>query len=204
MICAIVLGAGQSRRMGTQKLLLPFGETTVIGHIINQLVNSNVDNIFTVVGHDRKLLEKELSTHPVSIVVNPAYADGMLSSLRCGIGALPQNCDAILATLGDQPAIASQLIDEMTQAFSKTNKTILAPSYRGKRGHPTLISKCHFNEIMQQHDDIGLRGLLRAHPEEIFELEVAAATVLSDMDRPADYLREVEIVKNHYRSKGRH
>jgi len=191
MICAIVLAAGESRRMGAQKLLLPFGGKTVIAHVADELLRSDVDAVYVVVGHEGKRISEELSRRPVTVVTNPDYKVGMLSSVRCGLQALPQQCEKVLVALGDQPAITSELVNRMVQSFSTTDKGILVPLYRGKRGHPVLFSIHYRNDIMTCFDNVGLRGLLQAHPDEVFELSVSTPTVLSDMDRPEDYRREL-------------
>jgi len=192
MICAIVLAAGESRRMGVQKLLLPFGSTTVIGHIVDQLVASAVEQVIVVVGHEADRIVEELADRPVEIVTNPDHKTGMLSSVRCGLRVVPQQADAVMVALGDQPAITSGLVDEMVEAFRTTGKRILVPVYQGRRGHPLLFAKHYRDEILTDFDDVGLRGLLRAHPDDVFELNVANPAVLSDIDRPEDYQRELD------------
>jgi len=189
MIGAIVLGAGASRRMGAQKLLLPFGATTVIGHIVDELLNSAIDEVFVVVGHDADRIADELASRSVTIVTNPDYAAGMLSSVRCGLQALPERCQTVLVALGDQPAITAAVVDEMLHAFAKAGKGILVPVYGGQRGHPILFAQRYRDEILSRYDDVGLRGLPRAHPDDLCELSVSTATVLSDMDSPHDYRR---------------
>ena len=195
MICAVVLAAGLSRRMGVQKLLLPFGGKTVIAHIVDQILASAVDEVHVVVGHEGEQIRRELSGRHVSIVSNPAYQSGMLSSVRCGLAALPQECLAVLVALGDQPSITSKLIDQMVQSFAATKKQILVPFYNGRRGHPVLFSKVYRDEILTHYDDVGMRGLLHAHPDDVFELTVSTSAVLSDMDCPEDYRRELTLIE---------
>ena len=191
MICAIVLAAGLSSRMGVQKLLLPFSGKTVIAHIIDQLLASNVDEVHVVVGHQAERISAELSGRAVSIVNNPNYTSGMLSSVRCGLQSLPEKCRAVMVVLGDQPSITTGLIDQMIQSFTTTEKSILVPLYKGKRGHPILFSSLFCDEILTQYGDVGLRGLLHSHSDDIYELNVSNASVLCDMDCPDDYRREL-------------
>ena len=191
MICAIVLAAGLSSRMGVQKLLLPFGGKTVISHIIDQLLGSTVGEVHVVVGHQAERISAELSGRAVSIVNNPNYTSGMLSSVRCGLRNLPEKCRAVMVVLGDQPSITTELIDQMLQSFAATEKSILVPLYKGKRGHPILFSSLYLDEILTQYGDVGLRGLLHGHSDDIFELAVSNASVLCDMDCPEDYRREI-------------
>ncbi|MBW7989969.1 MAG: nucleotidyltransferase family protein [Planctomycetes bacterium] len=195
MICAIVLAAGRSRRMGVQKLLLPFGSKTVIAHIVDQLTASSVDEVYVVVGCHGKRVSRELSSRPVSIANNSHYKSGMLSSVRCGLHAMARQCRAVLVVLGDQPSVTTKLIDQMLQTFASTEKQILMPLYQGKRGHPMIFSAVYRDEILTHYDNVGLRGLLYAHKDDIFELSVTASGVLSDMDYPQDYQRELALLK---------
>jgi molybdenum cofactor cytidylyltransferase len=192
VICAIVLAAGESRRMGCQKLLLPFGATTIIERVIDQLLHSTVDKVLVVVEDARDSVAAALAGLPVTIAANPDYQSGMLSSVRCGLRALPDHCHAVMAALGDQPGITTKLVDELVQAFTAAKKGIVVPLYRGRRGHPILFLEHYRTEILTQHDEVGLRGLLRAHAEDLFELTVSTPAVLSDMDYPEDYQRELE------------
>lgn len=192
MICAIVLAAGCSSRMGAQKLLLPFGKKTVISHIIDQVLSSRVEKVYVVVGHQAEQVTGELSGKPISIIHNPEYKSGMLSSVRAGLRDIPQECRGVLTVLGDQPSLTTELIDQMIQSFSLTEKKIIVPLHNGKRGHPVLFSKTYREEILTNYDDVGLRGILQAHNEDVFEMNVSNHAVLSDMDNPSDYQRELK------------
>lgn len=196
MICAVVLAAGRSRRMGVQKLLLPFGSKTVIAHIVDQLTASTIDEVHIVVGCQGKRVSRELSGRPVSIVNNPNYKSGMLSSVRCGLNAISQQCTEVLVALGDQPSVTTKLIDQMLQNFASTEKQILVPLYDGRRGHPIIFSAFYHDEILTHYDDVGLRGLLHAHEGDICELPVETSGVLSDMDCPQDYQRELTLFED--------
>jgi molybdenum cofactor cytidylyltransferase len=191
MICAVVLAAGLSSRMGAQKLLLPFGGKTVIVHIVDQILSSKVDEVYAVVGHEPERISAELSGRAVSIVNNPDYQSGMLSSVRCGLRSLPEKCRTVMVVLGDQPSIISRLIDQMLESYAVTNKNILVPLHKGKRGHPLLFSSLYSDEILTHYDNIGLRGLLHNHSSDVFELQVSTSSVLCDMDYPEDYRREL-------------
>jgi molybdenum cofactor cytidylyltransferase len=196
MICAIVLAAGCSSRMGTQKLLLPFGKSTVISHIVSQLLESKVTKTYVVVGHKGDQIIEELTDKPVTIIHNPEYKTGMLSSVRAGIRDIPHEYDAILIALGDQPSITTKLIDKMVQCFSATDKKIIVPKYNVKRGHPILLSTIFKNEILTNFDDVGLRGILREHDSDVYEMNVTDQSVIADMDYPQDYQQEIERYEN--------
>jgi molybdenum cofactor cytidylyltransferase len=115
----------------------------------------------------------------------------MLSSVRCGLASLPEKCRAVMVVLGDQPSVTTGLVDQMIQSFATTEKSILVPLYKDKRGHPILFSSLYRDEILTQYGDVGLRGLLHSHSDDTFELAVSNASVLCDMDHPEDYRREL-------------
>ncbi len=207
MICSIILAAGQSKRMGAQKLLLPFDGGTVIGRIAGELSRSPVARILVVLGADAArvvaALENESVLHNTGrtrdffgFVTNPDPAGDMLSSVRCGLRALPPECEAVLVALGDQPAITADLIVRIVHAFYVSGRGIIVPVYGGKRGHPLLFSARYSQEVLTSYDDLGLRGLLQAHPEDVFELSADSASVLSDMDYPEDYQREQDRLRS--------
>jgi molybdenum cofactor cytidylyltransferase len=189
MIYAIVLAAGRSRRMGTQKLLLPFGESTVIGHIVDQIIASPIASLRVVTGTDGGRVTEALAGRGLTFVANPNPDGEMLSSVRCGLLALPEECEAVLVALGDQPAITPALISNMIRAFEASGRGIVVPAHGGKRGHPLLFSRRYAQEVLTHYDEIGLRGLLLAHPGDVLELDVNSAGVLMDLDFPEDYRR---------------
>jgi molybdenum cofactor cytidylyltransferase len=192
MIGAIVLAAGQSRRMGTQKLLLSFAGQTVIGHVIDQLSAAAIANIFVVVSSDGPAIAQALSGRPVKLVENPEPDSEMLSSVRCGLRALPSDCEAALIAVGDQPAITTSLVRKVVDAYQSSGRGIVVPVAGGKRGHPTILAARYFDEILQGFDGIGLRGLLLAHSGDMQEVETNDPALLADIDLPEDYLRAVQ------------
>jgi molybdenum cofactor cytidylyltransferase len=192
MIVAIVPAAGLSRRMGKCKQLLPFAGTTVIGHIVDELRRSRVDEIRVVVGHEADRLRKELRPRGVRIVFNPNYEKtDMLVSVRCGLADLPPRCRAILVAPGDQPSVSVELIDALIDSYSTAGRGIVVPVHAGKRGHPILFAASYCPEILTHYDQLGLRGLLAAHAEDVFDFQVPANLAVTDMNYPEDYQREL-------------
>src|SRR6266568_1711744 len=185
MICAMILAAGKSLRMGTQKLLLPFAEQTVIAHVADQAIKSPIRQVLVVTAEQSEAIASALKGKRLSIVINPDFEGDMLSSIRCGLRALP-GCDAILVLLGDQPGIRSELIGEIIKIYETSNASIIVPTYRGRRGHPVLFSSKYCDEVQKKYDGVGLRGLLSAHPEQVHEMKVDDVAVLADMDVPQD------------------
>jgi len=193
MICAVVLAAGRSERMGTQKLLLPLGGKLVITRVVDELLRSPVEHVLAVIGRDGDQVRTALSDRPIQFVTNSAPASDMLGSVRCGLRALPAGCKAVLMAIGDQPGLSHQVVGEMIHCFRRDESRIIVPMHAGRRGHPVLFSTRFCDELLSHHDGDGLRGLLAAHPEEILGLALSNASTLEDMDTLADYQRQKEL-----------
>ena len=196
MICALVLAAGRSRRMGTQKLLLPFRGQALIAHVVDELLRSPVDHVFVVVGKQGRPILEAIAGRRVHAVTNTHDDDEMLRSVRCGLIAMPEESAAAIVALGDQPSITADVVAEMIRSFHTTGRRIVVPTCEGKRGHPLLFSMHYRDEILTRHDGRGLCGLLQAHPQDVFELEVATAAILEDIDLPEDYRRTIGRLSN--------
>jgi molybdenum cofactor cytidylyltransferase len=192
MIWAMILAAGESRRMGQPKLLLPFGERTIIETVVEKVVSSKVDNTLVVLGSEREKVEKKIKTFPVETAFNADYPSGMLSSVLCGLRTLPEEAQAVVVVLGDQPSVSKEVIDKIVDAYQRTGKGIVLPVYKKERGHPVVIDLKYKDEIESLSPDIGLRGTVYSHPEDILEVEVDTPDILQDIDDEADYERELK------------
>lgn len=192
MVWALVLAAGESRRMGKPKLLLPFGEKTIIENILDNIQRSRVDKILVVLGSHREEILSKIRARPVGTVVNYRYSEGMLSSIQTGFEALPKDTAATLIYLGDQPLIPPSVANDLIEAYKQTQKGIVLPVYKTRRGHPILIDMKHRKEILNLSPEIGLRELMHNHPEEVQEVEVDTSHILKDIDNPEDYARELK------------
>jgi len=189
MIWAIILAAGESKRMGKPKLLLPFGEKTIIETVIDNVIQSKVEKILVVLGSNWKKIKKKIKNLPLKIIVNSNFTKGMLSSVQCGFQTLPKNTQAVLVVLGDQPAVSSAIIDKIIDAFKRIKKGIVLPVYKNNRGHPVLIDMKYRDEVENLSPDVGLRDLVYNHPEDILEVEVETPGILGDIDDMEDYRR---------------
>ncbi len=200
MISAIVLCAGESRRMGTQKVALPWGEGTVIEHIVGVLAEGGADEILAVTGHRSEVVDallkgmsaKNLAAKitPATVVFNSGYQSGMLSSVRCGLLAASPKSRGFLIALGDQPSISSEVVAALISEFNSDDANrdaILVPTYNGERGHPLLFGSCFRDDVLTRFDDSGLRGLLMAFPERIREVPWKHSAILRSMNYPKDY-----------------
>ncbi|WP_376795198.1 molybdenum cofactor cytidylyltransferase [Thermogemmatispora sp.] len=193
---AILLAAGTSSRMGAgrHKLLLPLAGRPLLQHCLEAILGSQARPLVIVLGHRAEEVRAALSdyaAHPaVEVVVNPAYAQGMSTSLRCGLQALlaraarlgePPPASALIF-LGDQPFISSRLIDRLIATWRSSGRRIVAPSYGGKRGNPVLFTADLFPELEQVEGDEGGRRVIERHRSELALVEVEERLAAYDVD----------------------
>ncbi len=196
-IYAVVLAAGMSTRMGRPKQLLPFGEKTVLQTVVDTLLSVDLDGVFVVLGHDAKDIRESLSGRPVEFCVNSSYRDGMFSSILCGLNELPEKAGAMLLALGDQPQIERSVAAQVVEAYRAGGVGIVIPVVQGERGHPVLIDVERYGlEISKLSGDMGLKPVVRGHPEDTLELAVEDEEILRDMDTPEDYQSELDRLNN--------
>ena len=188
MISAIILAAGRSKRMGSPKLVLRWGETTVIGKVIDTLVKAGINDLHVVTGGNHRELEKALSGYQVDFIFNPLFANGdMMTSIQLGLKGLPDNSDGALIVLGDQPQIEAKTVDLLIQGYLNTKQKIIVPSYKMHRGHPILIDRSLHSLILELHSPKTLKVFLNANQALIYHVNVDSSTILEDVDTPADY-----------------
>lgn len=189
-VAALVLAAGLSTRMGQPKLLLDWGGKSVLQTVLHALHAAGIEEIYTVIGASRELIEQNILdlSFPVKTIFNPDYSNGEMSdSIKVGIRSLPQDIDAVLIVLGDQPQIEVEVIRIILNAYRRTEAKIVVPSYRYRRGHPWLIERSCWKDLENLNPAYTMREFLREHQNEIHYIEVNTPTVLQDLDTPADY-----------------
>ena len=192
MIWAMILAAGESKRMGKPKLLLPFGEKTIIETIVETVVSSEVEKTLIILGSEQEKIEEKIKNYPVKIVYNRDFQSGMLSSVQYGFKALPEETRAVLVVLGDQPKISEAVINKLVDAYKSSGKGIVLPVYNTERGHPVLIDVKYREEVENLNPEVGLRGTVYNHPEDILEVEVETTSIFQDIDDESDYKRELK------------
>ena len=194
-VAAIILAAGKSTRMGEAKQLLRLGDSTVLGQTIENVRRSRVDEIVLVLGSSAEAIRRQL---PISllqglkVVINPAYAQGMATSLRAGLSALDAQVDAALIVLADQPFVRPQTLSQIAQLAHQhpsSRAQIVIPSYQGVRGNPVLLDRSVFAEVMALQGDVGCRAIFSSHTERTLMFEVEDEGILLDIDSHEDYER---------------
>jgi molybdenum cofactor cytidylyltransferase len=192
MVSAILLAAGESRRMGKPKLLLPLGDSTVLEKAIDNLLNSRVDEVIVVVGDRAQEMIERIGSRPVKVTVNPAYRQGMSTSIVAGLNLVDDNARAVMLALADQPLIDSQTINKLIEAFIGHDRGIVVPAYKGRRGHPVIFSTRYKEELLGLGGDIGGRQIIKEHANDVLELAVDSQGINIDIDTRDDYHSQVD------------
>jgi molybdenum cofactor cytidylyltransferase len=194
-IAAIVLAAGRSSRMGRNKLLgLIDGKPMVARIAETALASGAVCPIIVVTGFEAHRIAAALQGLDVTIVNNPAFEQGLSTSLQAGLAALPPDCEGALILLGDMPQIEPSDITALISA-AKDREAICVPVNNGKMGNPILWGATYFPEMMQLTGDTGAKQLLAKHPQCIVEVPIASDRIFTDIDTPSDLARLTKSVE---------
>ena len=173
--------------MGKLKPLLKFDDKTFLEHIISVLKNSEVDKITVVLGAGADKIQQSNDLSGTNVVINKDYQKGQLSSLIAGIKENPENTDAILLCLVDNPFITEEVINKIVRTFKERNSPIIVPVFNKERGHPTLFSKSLFNELLNAPQDKGARHVLYSNEDKVLELDVPDRGILIGINTEDDY-----------------
>lgn len=204
-ITGILLAAGLSSRMGKPKQLLPFGNSTIIETVIDNMLASNFNDVRIVIGHCADEIKTQIGNRQVKTLYNPHYREGMLSSVKKGVESLNlehasyassskqnesklKDRDAFALMLVDQPFITSDLINKTINAYVNTEKGVTLPSYNYRRGHPAIFHHKYAKKILALDTDSGgVRSLFKTYADDIHYVSVDTDDVLRDIDNPDDY-----------------
>ena len=184
---AVILAAGRSSRMGETKQLLRLGESTVLGQVLENVRSSGVKDIVLVLGHEAEKIRERISTENLNVVINESYQQGMGTSLRAGLAALPPEVDAALIILADQPFIRPKTLGLIMDQYKRSSAQIVIPTYKGFRGNPVLLDRSVFSEVMALTGDIGCRAIFGNHLEGIVKQPVEDIGILLDLDDKEDF-----------------
>jgi molybdenum cofactor cytidylyltransferase len=185
-VAAIILAAGQSRRMGAFKPLLPFGDKTVIESTIDYLSGAGIETIIVVVGHRAGEIKTHLTNRVLNFITNPDPTSAMATSIICGLRELPPEVQAVLITPVDHPAVPSEVVSELINEWRDGARLVL-PTNGGRGGHPVLIDLSFRAELLRLDPDRWLKSFFDAHREEVKRVVVDSNYIARDMDTWDDY-----------------
>ncbi|MGA8259187.1 MAG: nucleotidyltransferase family protein [Arenicellales bacterium] len=188
-VSAVVLAAGESRRMGDRnKLTLPLGGESVLRRTVRSVLASEVREVIVVLGHQADALRPLIEDLDVGIVLNEHYREGQMTSVHAGLAALTGACDGVMICLGDQPLMTAVDFDALIRAFqARTDGSILVPVHQGRRGNPVIIATAHQREILKGDRNLGCRKLIEKNPHLVIAVDIGTDHVVVDLDTPDGY-----------------
>lgn len=195
-IAAVILAAGQSSRMGCNKLLLDVGGDPMIRRTVNNVLASGIRPVITVLGHEADAVNAVLGESEAVPIVNRDYRQGLSTSLRQGIAALPADVDGAIICLGDMPGVGPGLISRMVATFNPAEgRAVIVPIRAGRRGNPVLWGRRFFPALMALSGDVGARYLIEDNTEWLVGIDVEDDAALIDLDTPKALTRWLECGK---------
>jgi molybdenum cofactor cytidylyltransferase len=185
-VAAIVLAAGRGTRMGPEnKLLADFKQKPIVRHTAEAALASKARPVIVVTGHQGDRVAGALKGLQVSFVQNPRFVEGLSTSLRAGLAALPLEIDAVAVVLGDMPEVSGLLIDRLATAIDPARGALIAvPTRNGKRGNPVVWSRRLFDDLARLEGDVGARHLIGLYADAVVEVPVEDESVFADVDTP--------------------
>ncbi len=187
-VAGVVLAAGLSSRMGSNKMLIELGGQTLVRRAVSTAVAAGLDPVVVVVGHDSERVRHELSGLRCTAVFNPEYVRGIHASLRAGLAALPADAGAAVVLLGDMPLVEAAMLRALVEAFRKGSAPLAISTYGEVIAPPILYSRALFPELRAIDDEGCGKRVVKQHRAEAIELRWPEET-LTDLDSPADVER---------------
>ncbi len=193
-VSCVVLAAGESSRMGQDKLLMPYGSQTIMEKTLAQVAASGIEDIIVVV-RPESFWKQKINPDIFKIVENPGHYKGMAESLKTGLKAVNGKSQGVIFALADQPHVPSIIYRQLIERYCENLKLITCPVYQGRRGNPTLFDRRTWPDVMNIRGDHGGRELFKSVGKDDIDLiETDLQAVVSDIDTPEDYL---DLIKNH-------
>lgn len=172
--------------------MLSFGSSTILEHVVENLLRSRIGELILVLGHESGPIKARFEGAPVKMALNPHYKEGMSTSITCGIMEASPESDAFLIALGDQPLVRSEVVDRLVSAYEDSGKGIVVPSFGGLTGHPVIFDLKYRDALLSLTGDKGGKTIIAAHPEDVQQVEVETASVVYDIDKWEDYQEQLE------------
>lgn len=188
-VCAILLAAGESRRMGFPKPLLKIGNQTFVARLARAMLSA-ADRLIVVVGAHAARVRPAIPLDPrITVVENPQWPRGQLSSIKAALRALDPAYEAAIVHLTDHPTVAAATFARVTEAWRCSQKPIVVARHGGRRGHPVLFDRAVFAELLAAPEDQGARAVVNADPGRVQYVDVDDPGITLDLDTPEDLER---------------
>jgi molybdenum cofactor cytidylyltransferase len=182
------------------KLALEVGGVPLLRRTAGSLLASAIRELVVVIGHEAEMARGLLAGLPLRVVENPLYADGQMTSVHCGMGALEEPCDGVMVCLSDQPLLEPADLNTLIRAFLEDcPRSVLVPTYQGRRGNPVVLAHRHREAILAGDRNLGCRRLIEKNPELVWAYPMANDHCVFDLDTPADYDRLLSRIDRSWR-----
>jgi molybdenum cofactor cytidylyltransferase len=190
MIAGLILAAGESSRMGTPKATLTYRGRTFLERIVQTLREGGLERIVVVLGHQAEDIQRQIKIEAAQVVINPDYGSGQTSSLQVGLRSLiADDLEAVLLCLVDHPAVAAETVKRIVATFRQRGAPVVIPTCQGRRGHPVLIGRQVFGELLGLACDAGTDSVVRRYRPATQFVEVEDEGIVMDVDDPESYRR---------------
>jgi molybdenum cofactor cytidylyltransferase len=192
MLGAVILAAGESRRMGSPKALLPYNDQTFLEHLIEITRHPKISAQRVVLGAGAEHISNVAGIESSMTVLNPDWEKGQLSSMQAAIRAFASTpMDGLLFCLVDHPLITSALVNELIEKFYRNGKQIVVPTYKGRRGHPVIFSTMLFDELLAAPHETGARAVVWNHAGDVEEVPTEEQGIILNLNDPDTFTRAV-------------
>ncbi len=186
MLAAAILAAGESRRMGRPKALLPYRGTTFLEHLIDVVRHPGIGILRIVLGAGADEILSHTQIDHGAVIINPEWEKGQLSSIRAALKSLrPRSTEGLLICPVDQPLISAALVATLIERFDSSGKGVVLPTYKGKRGHPVIFRSSLYEELVAAPDDVGARAVVWAHAQDMLEVPTEEEGCILNLNDPS-------------------
>jgi molybdenum cofactor cytidylyltransferase len=188
MLTAVILAAGESKRMGSPKALLLYHDKTFLEHLLDITRHPKIGSQLIVLGAGAEAISEHVGLNPEQVVVNPDWQNGQLSSIKAAVKSIGSKpTDGVLLCLVDHPLITSSLVHELVETFHRTGKAIVVPTFHGKRGHPVIFGSKLFPELLAAPEETGARSVVWNHASEVHEVPTEEEGIILNLNDPETF-----------------
>jgi molybdenum cofactor cytidylyltransferase len=193
MLAAAILSAGESRRMGTPKALLPYRGSTFLQHLIEVTRHPRVGLTKIVLGAGAQVIRDTLHLDEASVVINDEWKKGQLSSIQTAVRSLePAGTEGMILCPVDHPLVSANLVAHLIEEFDSSGKLIVLPTYKGRRGHPLIFRASLYDELLEASPTVGARQVVWAHRDEVLEVPTDEEGIILNLNDPEILRRALE------------
>jgi len=188
MLTAVILAAGESKRMGSPKALLLYNDRTFLEHLLDITRHPKIGAQLIVLGAGAEAISKQVGLKPEMVVINPDWESGQLSSIKTAVKSIGSKpTDGVLLCLVDHPLITSSLVHELVETFHRVGKAIVVPTFHGKRGHPVIFGSKLFPELLEAPEETGARSVVWKHASEVHEVPTGEEGIILNLNDPETF-----------------